>query len=122
MLSGLAVAAAWLVEIPGVVGGERSPVTTCTRLEWLGQVVDLSSPADQAAIRARSVQLAAALQAQLEQDQSSGARAATEQDRAALAHLRTVLADPSATSSQLVSGLQDLADRCGTTLTVTRTS
>lgn len=122
MLSGLAVASAWLVGLPGVVGGQGSPVATCTRLEWLGEVVDLSSPADQAAIRARSVQLAAALQAQLEQDQASGARAASQQDRDALAHLRTVLADPSATSSELVDGLQDLADRCGTTLTVTRTS
>lgn len=122
MLSGLAVASAWLVGLPGVVGGQGSPVATCTRLEWLGEVVDLSSPADQAAIRARSVQLAAALQAQLEQDQASGARAASQQDRGALAHLRTVLADPSATSSELVDGLQDLADRCGTTLTVTRTS
>ena len=116
LLSLAAIVAIGLVlAAPGGLRWQAHPGTACEDLAALSESLDLSSLGDQAVIRARAVQLAAALKASTDED-IEGAVTTDELQLQVLIRLQAVIADRRATAHDLAVALLPLARRCGLVL------
>ena len=107
-----------VVVSPGSLRWQAHPGTACEDLRALQQSLDLTSLADQAVIRARAVQLAAALSVEGDQKVDGTVVLSDALRQQVLARLQVVIADPRATSRDLAESLAPLAARCGVELEV----
>lgn len=100
-----------MVSPPGGLRWQAQPGSACDDLRTLSDSWDLSSLADQAVIRAHAVQLAAALRAG--DGPGAGAQLSDATRAQVLTELQVVLADPAATTGDLVEALGPLSAGCG---------
>ncbi len=117
LLSLAAIVAIGLVlAAPGGLRWQAHPGTACEDLAALSESLDLSSLGDQAVIRARAVQLAAALKVSTADDGEGAVTTDEELQLRVLMRLQTVIADRQATAHDLAVALLPLARRCGVVL------
>jgi hypothetical protein len=110
------LSAVLVVAAPGNLRWQAQPGTACDDLVALQQSLDLTSIGDQAVIRARAVQLAAALTAGGGQAQEGPEILGDALRLRILDRLQQVLDDSQATSRDLATALAPLAARCGIVL------